>query len=71
MGLGKTAATLVLHLINPAKTPAPGVPLDEEEWGSIGGYQVCVPSILHVLCLQFSCGRKTPVVVGAPAEGLR
>ncbi|CAN0099467.1 unnamed protein product, partial [Ectocarpus sp. 4 AP-2014] len=39
MGLGKTAATLCLHLIHPPKTPAPGVPLDEKEWGPILGKQ--------------------------------
>lgn len=40
MGLGKTAATLALHLINPPKTPSEGVPLDEAEWGPITGAQV-------------------------------
>lgn len=40
MGLGKTAATLALHLVNPAKTPSEGVPLDENEWGTISGAQV-------------------------------
>eukprot|EP00904_Undaria_pinnatifida_P006227 jgi/Undpi1/2734/HiC_scaffold_14.g06112.m1 len=39
MGLGKTAATLALHLVNPAKTPSEGVPLDENEWGTISGAQ--------------------------------
>lgn len=42
MGLGKTAATLALHLVNPAKTPSEGVPLDEKEWGNISGAQVRV-----------------------------
>ena len=40
MGLGKTAATLALHLIHPPKTPSDGVPLDEKEWGPIAGKQV-------------------------------
>lgn len=40
MGLGKTAATLALHLAHPPKTPSEGVPLDEEEWGTISGRQV-------------------------------
>jgi len=47
MGLGKTAATLALHLINPAKTPSEGVVLDEKEWGPIAGKQV--RSMLPVL----------------------
>eukprot|EP00752_Nemacystus_decipiens_P018364 g16475.t1 len=42
MGLGKTAATLVLHLIHQPKTPAPGVSLDEKEWGRIGGHQASI-----------------------------
>lgn len=40
MGLGKTAATLAVHLIHPPKTPREGVPLDETEWGPISGTQV-------------------------------
>ncbi|CAN0213082.1 unnamed protein product, partial [Hapterophycus canaliculatus] len=46
MGLGKTAATLCLHLIHPAKTPAPGVPLDPKEWGPIMGAQATKLSLL-------------------------
>ncbi|CAN0135201.1 unnamed protein product, partial [Ectocarpus sp. 8 AP-2014] len=58
MGLGKTAATLCLHLIHPPRTPAPGVPLDEKEWGPILGKQA------EKLAYKKSCASVSPEAPG-------